>query len=62
MKGRCPMCGQNGVDLTEHHIKELGRNENGRISTIGLCNLCHESHNKYVNALKAHGFDIDKTK
>ena len=62
MKGRCPMCGQNGVDLTEHHVKELGRDENGHIPTIGLCNECHELHNKYVNALKTHGYDIDKTK
>ena len=50
------------VDLMKHHIKELGRDEKGLIPTIGLCNSCHEWHNRYSNALKAHGFDIDITK
>jgi len=62
MKAICPMCGKKGVQLTEHHVKELGRNRKGEIETIGLCQKCHDSHNLYVNALKKLGLNIDRTR
>jgi len=59
MLGQCPIC-KKRTELTEHHMKELGRDQNGRIRTIGICNECHVFHEKYVNALKTFGYDPDK--
>jgi len=48
------------MELTKHHIKELGRDENGVFRKIGLCNDCHVWHEKYINALKTFGYDPEK--
>lgn len=60
MKGTCPMCKEKGVDLTKHHVVEAPRDENGRIRSIGLCDNCHVSHNKYVMALRDNKIIIDR--
>ena len=58
--GICPICGKR-EELTKHHIKELGRDEDGSIKKIGLCDPCHVWHEKYINALKSFGYDPDRT-
>ena len=56
---KCPIC-KKRKELTKHHVKELGRDENGVFLKIGLCNDCHVWHEKYVNALKTFGYTFDK--
>jgi len=56
---QCPICKER-TELTKHHIKELGRDEDGNFRKIGLCNKCHVWHGKYVNALKTFGYDFPK--
>ena len=57
--GQCPIC-KKRTELTQHHLKELGKNENGAYHKLGLCNDCHVWHEKYVNALKTFGFNSEK--
>lgn len=55
---QCPIC-KKRTELTKHHIKELGKDENGNYRKMGLCDDCHIWHEKYVNALKTFGFSFD---
>ncbi len=57
--GQCPIC-KKRMELTKHHIKELGKDENGIFRKIGLCDECHVWHEKYINALKTFGYDPEK--
>jgi len=59
MLAQCPICKER-KDLTKHHIKEAGKDENGNYKKIGLCNECHVWHGKYINALKTFGVNFDK--
>ncbi len=53
---QCPIC-KKREGLTQHQIKELGKDENGAYRKIALCNDCHVWHEKYINALKTFGFN-----
>jgi len=59
MLAQCPICKMR-KDLTEHHIKEAGKDKNGSYKKIGLCDDCHVWHEKYINALKTFGINFDK--
>lgn len=37
--GQCLIC-KKRTELTQHHLKELGKNENGIYHKLGLCNDC----------------------
>jgi hypothetical protein len=56
---QCPICKER-KELTAHHVKELGKDENGSFRKLGLCNECHVWHEKYINVLKTFGYDPEK--
>lgn len=57
--GQCPIC-KKRTELTQHHLKELGKDEKGVYHKLGLCNDCHVWHEKYVNALKTFELNFEK--
>ena len=56
---QCPICKER-KELTAHHVKESGRDENGSFRKLGLCNECHVGHEKYINALMTFGYNPEK--
>ena len=56
---QCPICKER-KELTAHHVKELGKDENGSFRKLGLCNEYHVWHEKYINTLKTFGYDPEK--
>jgi len=58
-KGICSIC-KKPRDVTRHHIKELGKDENNSYHKMILCDECHQWHEKYVMALRDLGLKIEK--
>jgi len=64
--GKCPMCQEKGVKLTEHHVVEAPKEKysaTGKPPSIDLCSECHQKHEKYRNYLRdiSH-IEIDRRK
>ena len=60
--GQCAVCKDKGVELTEHHVIEAPKDEEGRDKTIQICRKCHDNQEDYRNALKDNRIEIDRTK
>ncbi|MDA7941049.1 MAG: hypothetical protein MPJ06_00885 [Nitrosopumilus sp.] len=62
MLGRCPMCDEKKMRLTEHHVVEAPP-DTGETPSIHLCEDCHTKHERYRNYLRdTCGIDIDRTR
>ena len=59
--GKCAIC-KEIAELTQHEVVEAPKDEQDRIISISICPKCHDNHEKYRNALKALGIEIDRTK
>ena len=58
--GQCPVCKDKGVKLTEHHVVEAPKDENGCKRTLDICDICHVKHNLYINALISNKIPYDR--
>ena len=57
-RGICSIC-KKRQDVTRHHIKELGKDENNSYHKMILCDECHQWHEKYVMALRDLGLKFE---
>ena len=60
--GQCPVCKDKGVKLTEHHVIEAPKDEEGSEKTIHICKKCHDNQEDYRNALRDNLIEIDRKK
>ena len=60
MVGVCAMCAERAVKLTEHHVVEAPKDENGCKRTLDICDICHVKHNLYINALISNKIPYDR--
>ena len=60
MVGVCAMCDERAVKLTEHHVVEAPNDENGDQWTLNICDICHDKHNLYINALISNKIPYDR--
>jgi len=57
-RGICSIC-KKPKDVTRHHIKELGKDENNSYHKMILCDECHQWHEKYIMALRDLGLKFE---